>query len=192
MVKLFGIDLEYYAFALSMFALFISMFKDFFLPLIFKPRLKIVMNNTESFVRTALSSEGRSRYARILLKNQDSFFSKSAKQCYVKLLEIRDNENNVIQPFDQAPLNWTVYHNTKNDLAKGESHFIDLVYEKEHINHLFFPTSVPNSLMDNADELLGAGNYKLRIGVYGNNFNSFTKTIKIQKGDTFGNLVYVT
>ena len=191
---------EFWALGISIVALIATLTKDFFIPLLFKPRLEIVIGNNDSFVRTALFGSGeKSRWMRFLIKNKSSFFGARAKRCYIKLLEMRDNNDNLILPFDQAPLPWAVYKDVeeftsyRNDLSKGESHFIDLVYERNGFPYII-PASLnlPNSLLMKMknQEVLTPGVYKFKIGIYGDNFKSFTRDIKLSFENVFGKLKY--
>lgn len=193
MVTLFGIEMEIWAIIISIVALIIVIFKDFIYPFIFKPRLKVIIDNSEEYVRNATSKEwGLSRWARIKLKNKDGFFTRRAQNCYVKLLEIKNKNKETISPFDQAPLNWTVYKTVKNDLSKGESHFIDLVYEST-FNRALYPATItiPNMLLSGLQHKLGPGKYYLKIGVYGDNFNSFEENIVVEFEKEFGKLKFI-
>lgn len=191
---------EFWALGISIVALIATLTKDFFIPLFFKPKLEIIIKNNDSFVRTAHFGSGeKSRWMRFLIKNKDSFFGARAKRCRIKLLKIRDSDDNLILPFDQAPLPWTVYKNVggfpayRNDLSKGESHFIDLVYEKENVSYIKPAClSLPNSLLIKMEkkEVLTPGIYKFKIGVYGDNFKSFTRTFKLSFETVFGKLKY--
>ena len=148
-------QVEFWALGISIVALIATLTKDFFIPLFFRPRLEIIIDNTDSFVRTAHFGNGKkSRWMRFLIRNKSSFFGARARGCYIKLLEIRDNNDNLVLPFDQAPLPWTVYQQVKefpayrNDLSKGESHLIDLVYEEENVPYIKPAClSLPNSLL---------------------------------------------
>jgi len=191
-ITLLNIPIGIWALLISFIALIIAILKDFILPLIFKPNLVLKINNSELFVRDASSGRERSRWARIKIANKDGFFTRKAENCYLKLIEIRNSDNELIQPFNQSPLKWTVYQNAKNDLSKGESHFIDLVYESTGHRVLYPATiSVPIRLLEEAENKLGPGTYSLKVGVYGDNFNSFTKTFNVELGKNFGHLKYV-
>jgi hypothetical protein len=118
-------------------------------------------------------------------------FSSTARKCYVKLIEIRDEHNQKIQPLDAFPLNWVHYTDVKVDLAKGEEHFLTLAFEPENKRILvpFPPQYLPNELIKS--EKLGPSTYTFKLGVYGDNFDPLFKEFKIKLTSKFGELKFV-
>ena len=51
-------QVEFWALGISIVALIATLTKDFFIPLFFRPRLEIIIDNTDSFVRTAHFESG--------------------------------------------------------------------------------------------------------------------------------------
>lgn len=187
-------DLGIIAIIISGIAVLLTLFRDFILPSIFGPRLELEGRDDGECVTNAIVTPGGdSRWIRLRLINGDGWRSRKAKNCYLKLLEIKDNHGKKILPFDQAPLKWVTYDNTKNNLSKGESHLIDLVHEFDIKSHryLSFDFSLQISLLKEIDKKLGPGKYVFKIGVYGDNFNSFEKSFGIRLTNNFGELNFV-
>jgi len=185
---------------ISIFALLSNILRDFILPLIFKPRLSIEAENDDECIEDTISAmlgSQKSRWLRIRIRNDDALFSRKANNCYVKLLSIRDiNNKRLVKPFNPFPLPWVLYNNYKNDLAKGEYHLIDLVYEQKSQRCLFingkdYPLpSILSKRIEDSEEF-GPGSYALNIALYGDNFKPVFKTIKVEITDDFGKLRFI-
>ena len=138
--------------------------------------------------------KNKSRWLRLRIKNEGGFFSKTATNCYVKLIEIKNRKNQRIKPFNAFPLMWVSYAISKNNLAKGEYHLLDLVYEIEDERVLYPATygsfGLPNRLVERKEEKLGPGVYIFKLGVYGDNFNPIFKEIKVELTQNFGELKF--
>lgn len=196
---------------ISFFALVLTLARDFIIPYFFKPKISLEGKNDEECIEDALSitqcppafngdcyspaiAEDM-RWLRLRLKNEGGFFSKTAIKCYVKLVEIRDNQNKKIKPFNAFPLKWSQYPTPKNNLSKGEYHLIDLAYERRSERTLY-PAAysnfeLPNLLLDKKDELLGPGIYSFKVIVYGDNFEPVEKEFKVELSQRFGELRFV-
>src|SRR3989344_3008907 len=116
---------EWWALGISILALIATLTKDFFVPFIFKPRLKVEGIDDGECVENACDNMNHpSTWVRLRLSNKKSFFSKPAENCYVKLLGIKNKNGEKIMPFSPTPLMWVTYDNFNNDLAIGEYHLI--------------------------------------------------------------------
>jgi hypothetical protein len=135
------------------------------------------------------------RWLRLRIKNNGDFCSRTANNCYVKLIGIRNGKGQLIRPFNAFPLMWVSYATSKNNLSKGEYHLLDLAYEIEGERSLYpatwGPYGLPNALSERKKEKLGPDIYTFIIGVYGDNFDPFQKEIKIELTQQFGELKFV-
>lgn len=134
----------------------------------------------------------KSRWLRLRLKNESGFFSRTAVNCYVKLIGIRNGKNQSVRPFNAFPLKWVLYDAPKNNLAKGEYHLLDIAFENETERVLYpaaqRPFGLPNNLVERKKEKLGPDVYTFNVGVYGDNFNPIFKDFKIELTHKFGEL----
>jgi hypothetical protein len=189
---LFNIRTEIWAIIISFIAIILTLLKDFIQPAFFKPRITIKGLDDGECVQNGIDGlNTNSRWVSLRLINQNSFWSRPAINCYVKLLEIRDSDNVRIQPFNTTPLIWVTYGNTKNNLAKGEYHLINLVHEIPENRILHFNISIPRLLHKMAEDKLGAGTYTFKIGVYGDNFSPVFEDFKVRLTKQFGELNFI-
>jgi len=194
--------LEIVALFVSFMAITLVFFKDFIHPLIFKPKITLKGGNDEECIEDAKSPGGvDSRWVRLKIRNKDSFFSKPAKNCYIKLLSIKNEKNKRITPFNPVPLTWNHYDTSpydkltggKHNLSVGEYHLIDLVHEKSNIDHqiLCFKVPLPRKLGENAPAELGPGKYTFILGVYGDNFKSLKLKFKVGLSKEYGHIKFI-
>ncbi len=170
-------------------ALLLTLLKDFILPSIFKPRLELIgEDNGQCVVDASNEFNQPSRWIRLKLKNKNSFWTKKAKNCYVKLLEIRNSKGDKISPIDPCPLMWVTYEDYKGNLAIGESHLIDLTHEYPTVRYLNFKIPIPLEIRRRAEIDLGPGMYSILVGVYGDNFSPIYKKFKVKLTNSFGEL----
>lgn len=179
---------------LSAIAILLTMLRDFLIPFVFKPKILIEANNKECVEETnepyRLKSKvhsGHARWLHLKLINKKGFFSRSARNCYVKLFEIRNSQNERVSPFSPILLKWGTYENYKNDLAIGEYHLIDFVHESPFLRVIQIQGPIPKGLR----EKLMPGKYTLKIGVFGDNFGPIFKAFKIELTDKFGELKFI-
>ena len=185
-----GLNVEWWAIVISLFAVLIAIFKDFVKPWIFSPKIKLYGKNAEFYIEET-ENLTKHRYLRLKIINSDCNFSSTAKNCYVKLMWIK-KDGNVMSPFTPTILKWSLYDEEtepittrKHDLAKGEPHFIDLCSEtKTGKRILFFQAPIPSKLA----ERLGPGKYTFKIDVYGDNFTPKSLMFKIDYTKNFGEL----
>lgn len=213
---------EWWALGISIIALLATLTKDFVIPWIFKPKLILEGKNDDECVDDALSEtmesrifendiktkglqpedfnderfrlKQKSRWIRIRIINASGFFSRTATNCYIKLIEIRNSKNQPIRPFNAFPLMWVSYASAKNDLAKGEYHLLDLVFENEK-ERVLYPAvyghfGLPLKLLSRKEEKLGPDVYTFKVGVYGDNFDPIFKEFKIELTKKFGELKF--
>jgi len=215
-------DVKWWALGVSILALLVTFLKDLIIPNIFKPRLILEGKNDEECVDDAVDKKyisggigrnlpqigintktkepiyelkSKSRWLRLRLKNEKGFFSKTARNCYVKLIEIKNSNGVIIRPFNAFPLMWVSYAVSKNNLAKGEYHLLDLVFEKES-ERVIYPAvhnqfGLPHLLLERKEEKLGPNVYKFKLAVYGDNFDPIFKDIKIKLTKKFGELKFI-
>ena len=189
--------MAFFAIIISILAVLLTLVKDFFIPAIFKPKLKIEAKNDSECIET---DSKHSRYLRIKLINDKGFFSRKAEQCYVKLLGIKDKNNQCIYPFTPFPLKWSLYDDPNgninvgsrtHDLQAGDYYFIDVVHEYNGKRYFLIQGPLSQQLLDNAEEKLGPGEYRLEVGIYGSNFKPIFHEIKIELGEKFGELKFI-
>ena len=186
---------EWWALGISLLALITTLTRDFFVPLLFKPRMILIGKDDGECVENACDLIGHSsRWVRLKLINKNSFWSKPAKNCYVKLLSIHNSMGDAVKPFTPLPLPWVSYDDfegKKHDLSIGEYHLIDLVNEYEKLRILRFKISIPLELIKQSDKKLSKGEYTFRVGVYGDNFKPIFKNFKIRLTEKYGELNFV-
>ena len=188
-------SVEWWALGISIVALLTTLARDFFKPFIFKPRLKIEgLDDGECIQNASDNLNNLTRWIRLRLINQDSFFSRTAKNCYVKLLWVKNSRGLRISPFESLPLTWVSYDDFsggKYDLAIGEYHMIDLVHEFPQRRFLRFKLEIPLELIKESESKLSPGIYFFKIAVYGNNFKPIKRIFKIKLTNKFGELNFV-
>ncbi|MEK6915589.1 MAG: hypothetical protein AABW89_03560 [Nanoarchaeota archaeon] len=189
-------SVELWALGISIIALIATLTRDFFIPIFFKPRLKIEgLDDGECIQNVSDNLNNLTRWVRIKLINKDSFFSRVAKDCYVKLLWVKNDNGSNINPFESLPLTWVSYDDFsggKYDLSVGEYHMIDLVHEFPQRRFLRFKLAgIPLELIKESESKLSPGTYNLKIAVYGSNFKPIRKIFKIKLTNKFGELNFV-
>ena len=194
-----AIGYNWLAVGIAILALLISILKDFILPLVFRPIIEIEWSNDiEECIEDAIGHPNvKSRWLHLRIINLYSFTSITPKNIYIKLLDIFDQKGKRINPFNSFLLPWVIYDTNRNDLAKGESHLVDLVNEVDSFNRIEFKAlnngkvfePLPPKLKNS--KKLGPGDYSLRIGIYGDNIKSRTEEIKIRLHQNFGKLCFL-
>ena len=185
---------EWWALGVSILALVITLARDFIKPFLFKPRISLLGIDDGECVQKASDKlyNIESIWLRLKLINKYSFWSIPAKNCYVKLLSVKNSSGEKIIPLESLPLPWVSYDGdfigSRHDLSVGEYHMIDLVYEYPHRRVLEFKIHVPVDLMKEAEKKLGVGIYTIKVAVYGDNFKPLFKHIKVKLTDKFGEL----
>ncbi len=189
---------EWWALGVAIFALIVSIFKEFMLPWLFSPAITLCGRNKSFYIEDAEKSPKETgleleRYLRLKIRNSENFRSSRAKNCYVKLLSIKKNCK-LMEPFTPVPLKWssydqegTPYADRKHDLAKGEYHYIDLCHESDKEKLLLFQISIPSKLGDQ----LSPGKYQFKVKIYGDNFKPVQKKFNVEYNEEFGQLKYV-
>lgn len=212
----------WWALIVSIIALLVAILKDFIIPNIFKPNLILEGKNDDECVDNALGKKqlkgkifsnlpqvgvdvqtgepiyelkSKSRWLRLRLINKKGFFSKTARNCYVKLIKVRNGRDIIIRPFNAFPLMWVSYAVSKNNLAKGEYHLLDLAFETEN-ERVIYPAThnqfgLPNLLLERKEEKLGPDVYTFTLGVYGDNFDPQYINIKVELTKKFGELKFI-
>lgn len=188
-----GIRLEYWTLIIAGIAVLFTALRDFIIPTIFKPRLRLNGKNQDFYIEEAEHLTKR-RYIRLKIINKNSFWSRPAKNCYIKLIEIK-KDGELMHPFTPVPLKWSSYDEEtgpitkrKHNLAKGEFHFIDLCYECEtYKKRLYFQTPIPPKLQVK----LEAGRYTFKVGIYGNNFAPKLEIFNLIYTGNFGDLKFI-
>jgi len=138
------------------------------------------------------NSKKKQRWLRIRIKNGGGFWSRTAINCYVKLIEIRNSKNQPIRPFNAFPLMWVLYATPKGNLSKGENHLLDLAFENEN-ERVIYPAAwarfgLSNALIERRNEKLTPDVYTFKLGIYGDNFEPKTKELKVELTNRFGEL----
>ncbi|MEK6917822.1 MAG: hypothetical protein AABW51_02640 [Nanoarchaeota archaeon] len=189
-------SVEWWALGISIVALLGTLTKDFFIPIFFKPTLKIEgIDDGECIQDASDNLNNITRWIRLRLINKDGFFSRTAKDCYVKLLWVKNSNGTKITPFESLPLTWVSYDDFsggKYDLARGEYHMIDLVHEFPQRRFLRFKLAgIPLELIKESESKLSPGIYSFGIAVYGGNFKPIRKIFKARITNKFGELNFV-
>ncbi|MGV8142165.1 MAG: hypothetical protein ACP5NS_00845 [Candidatus Pacearchaeota archaeon] len=187
-------SLEGWALGISVLALSVAIAKDFVLPFIFKPKVRLEGLDDGECIENAVEMGGtRSRWIRIRAVNEKGFFSKTAKGCYIKVLRIKDSNGNKISPFESLPLPWVSYDDFSGgryDLGVGEYHMIDLVHEYENERVLRLKIAMPIELRKQEKVKLKPGTYQVEVAIYGDNFRSEKKIFKVKLTKNFGELTF--
>lgn len=187
------LEVQWWALIIAIISLTITIFKDYIKPWLFSPKLELYGKNDNYHIEEA-ENLTKHRYMRLKIKNSDCFFTPTAKNCYVKLNEIR-KDNKLMYPFTPTILKWSLYDEEKepitkrkHNLAKGEYHFIDLCSESEKGKKiLFFQTPLTPKLA----EKLEPGKYTFKIGIYGDNFKPKFETFNVEYTENFGELKFI-
>jgi len=185
---------ELIALILSCTAILFTALRDFIIPLFFRPKIFIRVNNDDCVEETEgviMRNVGpvyspKSRWLHLKISNKKGIYNKSAKNCRVKLFEILDSSGKNLNP-SPFLLKWGVYENYKNDLAPGEYHYVDLVSENINIRNLLLQGPLPKRTGDK----LVPGEYTFKVGVFGDNFSPLFKNFKIEFTENFGELKFI-
>ena len=176
--------LEVTAIVISVIALVFTGFKDFILPFIFRPRVYLEGQNDAFCIHDTKNHLPRgfvdARWVRLRIKNVGRF-TVPARGCYVKILEIIDPTRQVITPFSPSLLTWVGYDSRKENLAKNEEHYIDLVNKSDGATAFeISKVAIPNALaMQTPSPFSKMGMYTFRIGIYGDNITGEEHDIKV-------------
>lgn len=189
-------SLELWALGISIVALLSTLTKDLFVPILFKPKLKIeAIDDGECIQNTSDQQNNLTRWIRLRLLNKNGFFSRTARDCLVKILWVKNKNGVKIMPFESLPLTWVNYDDFsggKYDLSIGEYHMIDLVHEFPQKRFLKFKLAgIPLELIKESENKLSPGDYYFKIAIYGSNFKPILKILKIRLTNKFGELNFV-
>lgn len=191
------VPIEVWALILSGIAVVFTALKDFIIPFFFRPKISIETNNNdciENITSGTIVKHGKrifgaapSRWLRLKIKNGSGFCRRPARNCYVKLFEVRDSSNRKVVPFSPFLLKWGTYETRKGDLAPGEYHFVDLVHEKPGLSKLWIQGPVPEEFQNKLLPDL----YTFKVSAFGDNFNPVSSEFKILFGKKFGELRFI-
>lgn len=171
---------------LSVVAIVFTAFKDFIIPLILKPNLKIGYNSKEPYKRAPIMLGGSifGAFDRFKIENVGK---ETAKSCRCQIYSIEDNKGKEVD-LHGFPLRWASRPDSveRLNIGPGESEFVDLVYMRtDNTTKIFFNSyhNVPVG-MDNS---IPVGEHIIKIIISGDNFKPYIVSFKIlEKFDLSG------
>jgi hypothetical protein len=161
---------------ISIVALMFAILRDFILPRIFHPKIGLEGLNDQGCINDIVTlppfagNSTKSRWLRLRIRN-GGYFAVPARNCYVKLLQIKNPENTIISPFNPSLLTWVGYERTYANLANNEEHYIYLIYEYEEWPWFYLAKIEIPSAFECESAFREAGIYTFKVGVYGDNIN---------------------
>lgn len=180
-----GMRLEYWSLFVSVLAIIFVLLKDFIIPFILKPKLKITYTDKEPYKRApVILSPGSilSAFDRFKVEN---IGKTTAKNCRCQVYQINENNGKDID-LQGFPLRWASRPDSKSDFNKserlnigpGESEFADLIYMRSDNTTEMFLSSYHNTPIGMGDSI-PIGNYTIKAIISGDNFRPYIATFKV-------------
>jgi len=182
-----GMRLEYWSLILAGIAIIFTALKDFILPFIIKPNLKITYVNKEPYKRFPIFLNPGSILSAFDRFKVENIGKATAKNCRCQIYQVKDsNEKEVdLQGF---PLRWASRPDSGIDFSKaerlnigpGESEFVDLIYMRSDNTTKMFLSSYHNTPIGMGDNI-PIDDYIIKAIVSGDNFKPCIVSFKIEK-----------
>ena len=188
-----GMRLEYWSLFVAGVAILFTALKDFILPFIIKPKLKITYANKEPYKRAPIILHPGSILSAFDRFKVENIGKTTAKNCRCQIYQVKDNDGKEID-LQGFPLRWASRPDAGNDFSKaerlnigpGESEFADLVYMRSDNTTRMFLSSYHSTPMGMGDSI-AADNYTFKAIISGDNFKPYIASFKVlNKADLNG------
>ena len=171
---------------LSSLAIIFTALRDFILPSILIPELKISYFSRPPYKRHSIVLTGSilSAFDRFRIEN---IGRRAAKNCRCQIYQIVDNKgrNLDLQGF---PLKWANWPDMSGgfekkeriNISRGESEFVDLVYMRGDDTTKIFLSSYEKEIFGKGDNI-EIGNYTFHVIISGDNFKPYLASFEIKR-----------
>lgn len=171
---------------LSIIAILFTAFKDFILPHVLKPNLKISYNPKEPYKRAPiiLKASTIGAFDRFKIENVGS---ETAKNCRCQLYSVKNKKGKTVD-LQGFPLRWASRPEPSIDFMKaerlnigpGESEFVDLVHMRaDNTTEIFFNSyhNIPIGM----SSTIPINDYMIKVIISGDNFKPYIARFGISK-----------
>ena len=172
---------------LSLIAILFTALRDFILPYIIKPKLKITYINKEPYKRAPIILRPGSILSAFDRFKVENIGKATAKNCRCQVYQVTDSKRKDadLQGF---PLRWASRPDSGIDFSKaerlnigpGESEFVDLIYMRSDNTTKMFLSSYNNIFIGMGDNI-PVDDYTLKAIISGDNFKPYIVSFKIFK-----------
>ncbi len=182
-----GMRLEFWTLFLAIIAIVFTGLKDFIIPAIFRPKLRITYSPKEPYKRAPIIlSPGSvlSAFDRFKVENIGKVM---AKNCRCQIYQVKNEKGKEID-LQGFPLRWASRPDAKTDFNKserlniglGESEFVDLIYMRVDDTTKMFLSSYHNTPIGMGDSI-PVDDYIIKAIISGDNFKPYFAIFKIEK-----------
>jgi len=187
-----GMRLEFWTLFLAIIAIVFTGLKDFIIPVIFRPNLKISYLPKEPYKRTGIVIHPGSNLGAFDRFKIENIGRNTAKNCRCQIYLIKNKEGKYID-LRGFPLMWASRPDSAENFTKaerlnispGESEFVDLVHMRsDNTTKIFFNSyhNIPIGMANN----IPVGENILKIIISGDNFKPYFVNFKIFEGVDLG------
>jgi hypothetical protein len=180
-----GMRLEYWSLFIAGIAILFTLLKDFILPSIIKPRLKITYLNKEPYKRAPIILYPGSILSAFDRFKVENIGKVTAKNCRCQIYQIKDSKGKEVD-LQGFPLRWASRPDSGIDFTKaerlnigpGENEFVDLLYMRTDDTTKMFLSSYHNAPIGMGDSIL-LDSYTIKAIISGDNFKPYIATFKV-------------
>jgi len=180
-----GMRLEFWTLFLAIIAIVFTGLKDFIIPAIFRPNLKISYFPKEPYKRAGIVIHPGSNLGAFDRFKIENIGSNTAKNCRCQIYSIKNKESKEID-LRGFPLRWASRPDSAESFTKaerlnigpGESEFVDLAHMRsDDTTKIFFNSyhNIPSGMANN----IPIGENTIKIIVSGDNFKPYFANFKI-------------
>jgi len=186
-ISFLGMQLGYWSLFLAGLAILFTLLKDFILPFIIKPNLKITYISKEPYKRAPIILHPGSILSAFDRFKVENIGKATAKNCRCQVYQVTDSKRKDadLQGF---PLRWASRPDSGIDFSKaerlnigpGESEFVDLIYMRSDNTTKMFLSSYNNIFIGMGDNI-PVDDYTLKAIISGDNFKPYIVSFEIKK-----------
>ncbi len=172
------------AILISLFAVLLTTFKDFIIPIFVKPKLKFSYENKEPYIKFIKRNNNLNyNFFRFEVKN---FGESSALNCKCKIINMKMNEGTLFEDYEGFNLKWSGSEKYINDELKekqnlncGEISYIDL-FKFDKFNNTIELES-PFQLYEGYSSIINSNNFYINLIFCGDNFKPYFLKFEVKK-----------
>ncbi len=172
---------------LSIIAIIFTAFKDFILPFIIKPNLKITYISKEPYKRAPIILHPGSILSAFDRFKVENIGKVTAKNCRCQIYQVKDDNGKEVD-LQGFPLRWASRPDSGKDFEKaerlnlgpGESEFVDLVYMRSDNTTKMFLSSYHNTPVGMGDSI-PINDYIIKVIISGDNFKPYFASFNVGK-----------
>jgi hypothetical protein len=170
---------------LSVVAISFTALKDFVLPWIIRPKLKLSYLPNSPYKRQAVLTGSRFFvFEKFKITNTGKAI---AKNCRCQIFQIKKNRG-LDRDLQGFPLRWASFpdkigsfeKNERLNIGPGESEFVDLLHMRDDDTTKIFLSSHDSSVMGKGDDI-EIGDYIIQVIISGDNFKPYIADFKIER-----------